>query len=39
MIYLDNAGTTKPSKEVLELVNDIEQNFYFKFTLTFCSFF
>ena len=29
MIYLDNAGTTKPSKEVLELVNDIEQNFYF----------
>ena len=29
MIYLDNAGTTKPSKEVLELVNDIQQNYYF----------
>ena len=29
MIYLDNAGTTKPLKQIRELVNDIQENYYF----------
>ncbi|MBQ7308382.1 MAG: cysteine desulfurase [Clostridia bacterium] len=29
MIYLDNAGTTKPLKEVCDLVKDLQENYYF----------
>lgn len=29
MIYLDNAGTTKPHKKITELLIDLHENFYF----------